>query len=281
MTTAQTRPARAVRHAIVRNVTTVADDVVRVVLGGPGLTDLRLGDYSDTYVKLLFLPDGVEHPEPWDIGAIRSERPVAEWPVPRTYTVREHDRSRGEISLDVVVHGAVGFGGPWARRIRAGDGVHFLGPGGDWAPDVTAAWHLFVGDGTALPAIGEALARLSAGSVAVAVLDVADTELIPLSTAADLRLHRYDPARGGDRPAEILAALVGLDLPAGVPEAFVHGEADLVRAVRRWVRAELGVPRERLSASGYWRRGRTDEAWRAGKRDWKADVEGDDAALIG
>lgn len=281
MTTVQTRPARPVRRAVVQNVTTVADDVVRVVLGGPDITDLRLGGSTDAYVKLLFLPDGVEHPEPWDIGAIRSERPAAEWPVPRTYTVREHDGGSGEISLDVVMHGAIGLGGPWARRVRPGDNVHFLGPGGDWAPDVTAPWHLFVGDGTALPAIGEALARLTTESVAVAVLDVADSELIPFSTAAELRSVRRDPTRGGDRPAEILTVLTGLDLPAGVPEVFVHGEAGLVRAVRRWVRAELGVPRERLSASGYWRRGQTDEAWRAGKREWKADVERDDADLSG
>jgi hypothetical protein len=39
------------------------------------------------------------------------------------------------------------------------------------------------------------------------------------------------------------------------------------------------VPRERLSASGYWRRGLTDEAWRASKRDWNAEVQADEAAL--
>ena len=280
MTTVHPRPARAVRHAIVLNVSTVAADVVRVVLGGPGLADLRLGEDTDAYVKLLFLPDGIQHPEPWDIAAIRSDRPATEWPVPRTYTVRQHEDRSGEISLDVVVHGAAGFGGPWARRVRVGDGVHFLGPGGDWAPDPTAPWHLFVGDGTALPAIGEALRRLAPESVAVTVLDVADGELIPFRTSAQLRLRRLDPSGGGDRPAAVLAALTGLELPTEEPEVFVHGEADMVRAVRRWARTELGVARARLSASGYWRRGRTDEAWRAGRREWKAEVERDDAALV-
>ena len=58
--------------------------------------------------------------------------------------------------------------------------------------------------------------------------------------------------------------------------AFVHGEADMVRAVRRHLRLERGVPRERLSASGYWRRGRTDEGWRAEKKEWNAAVEADE-----
>ncbi|MFD2122489.1 hypothetical protein ACFSNO_28095 [Streptomyces cirratus] len=36
-----------------------------------------------------------------------------------------------------------------------------------------------------------------------------------------------------------------------------------------------GIPRERLSISGYWRLGQTDEAWRAIKRDWNAKIEAD------
>ena len=58
--------------------------------------------------------------------------------------------------------------------------------------------------------------------------------------------------------------------------AFVHGEADMVRELRRLLRVERGVPRERLSASGYWRRGRTDEGWRAEKKEWNDAVEADE-----
>jgi hypothetical protein len=58
-------------------------------------------------------------------------------------------------------------------------------------------------------------------------------------------------------------------LPGRV-HAFVHGEAGDVRDLRRWLRAERHVPLDHLSASGYWRLGRDDEAWRAVKRDWNA-----------
>jgi Siderophore-interacting protein len=60
---------------------------------------------------------------------------------------------------------------------------------------------------------------------------------------------------------------------------FVHGEAGEVREVRRHLLAERGVDRRLLSASGYWRRHMTDEAWRAVKRAWSADVERDVPAL--
>ena len=45
------------------------------------------------------------------------------------------------------------------------------------------------------------------------------------------------------------------------------------------LRAERGVPREAMSVSGYWRRGRTEEGWRAEKPDWNREVERDDAEL--
>jgi hypothetical protein len=33
------------------------------------------------------------------------------------------------------------------------------------------------------------------------------------------------------------------------------------------------VPREYLSASGYWRCGLSDEDWRARKKEWNRDIE--------
>jgi hypothetical protein len=33
------------------------------------------------------------------------------------------------------------------------------------------------------------------------------------------------------------------------------------------------VPRDRLSISGYWRIGATEEGWRAAKADWNAAAE--------
>ena len=64
--------------------------------------------------------------------------------------------------------------------------------------------------------------------------------------------------------------------PAGQPQLFLHGEAGLVRTLRRHLLAERRVPRGlAASVSGYWRLGRDDETWRAEKRQWKAEVEAD------
>jgi NADPH-dependent ferric siderophore reductase len=64
-------------------------------------------------------------------------------------------------------------------------------------------------------------------------------------------------------------------LPDGRGNAFVHGEATAVRFVRRHLVLERGLSVEQLSASGYWKLRRTDEEWRAEKRDWIQTAEAD------
>ena len=59
--------------------------------------------------------------------------------------------------------------------------------------------------------------------------------------------------------------------------AFLHGEATSVRLARRHLVIDRGVPAERLSASGYWKRTLTDEGWREAKADWNAQVDAETA----
>lgn len=86
---------------------------------------------------------------------------------------------------------------------------------------------------------------------------------------APVWLHR------GDRPIgeALVEAVTALEFPSTDVHAFVHGEAGFVKELRRHLRLERGIARERLSISGYWRLGETDEGWRAIKRDWNAAVE--------
>ncbi|WP_031015051.1 siderophore-interacting protein [Streptomyces sp. NRRL F-5727] len=247
--------------------------MVRVVLGGPGLDGFDAGTYTDHYVKLLFAPEGVTYPEPFDMERIRAERPREEWPTTRTYTVRAWDPVHRELTLDFVVHGDEGLAGPWAARARAGETVRFLGPGGGYTPDPAADWHLLAGDESALPAIAVALERLPAGArvhAFVEIEDAADEQKFATEAGIEVTwLHR------SGRPAgeALVEAVRGLDFPAGDVHAFVHGEAGFVKELRRHLRMERRVARERLSISGYWRLGKTDEAWRAIKREWNEQVE--------
>jgi NADPH-dependent ferric siderophore reductase len=94
---------------------------------------------------------------------------------------------------------------------------------------------------------------------------------IDLASAGDLDLiwvHREE--HQGDADA-LLHAVEGLVFPEGAPQAFVHGEAGEVRAIRKHLFGERGIPRDDQSISPYWRREHTDEQWRQIKRQWLAD----------
>ena len=260
-------------HARVERIERLTPHMLRLMLGGPGLAEFSVGEFTDTYIKLLFPPEGVTYPSPFDLGRIREELPREQWPVMRTYTVRRWDARRRELAVDVVIHGDEGVAGPWAARARPGDEVHYAGPGGGYAPDPEADWHLLVGDESALPAIAAALERLPAHARAHVLVEVAGSEEEQkLETAADAAvtwLHR-----GASRVGEpLLAAVRDLELPPGEPHAFVHGEAGFVKELRRWLRGDLGLPRERLSVSGYWRLGLNEDGWQSAKRDWNRQVE--------
>ncbi|MER7193926.1 siderophore-interacting protein [Streptomyces flaveolus] len=243
----------------------------RVVLGGEELSAVAADTCTDHYVKLLFPAEGVTYPEPFDMERIREEFPREQWPVTRTYTVRQWDAEHREMVLDFVIHGDEGLAGPWAKRVQPGETVRFMGPGGAYAPDPAADWHLLVGDESALPAIARSLEALPDGARAFAFVEVEgpQEEQKIDSDVEVVWLHR------GGRPVgqALVEAVRGLDFPEGRVHAFVHGEAGCVKELRKLLRVEREIPREDLSISGYWRLGHNEDGWQASKREWNARVE--------
>lgn len=219
--------------------------------------------FTDRYVKLVF-------GDPAELE--RGGRPTL-----RTYTAVDPDVAAGTLKIDFVVHGTEGVAGPWAATAMPGDSIHVRGPGGAYAPDPTADWHLLAGDESALPAIAAALERLPAGAPAKVFLEVdgpADELALHSRGAVELCWLHRGARRVGDA---LVAAVRDLDFPPGAVHAFVHGEATFVKELRRLLRIERGVPREMLSISGYWRLGMDDEGWRASKPEWKRQVEAEEA----
>jgi NADPH-dependent ferric siderophore reductase len=226
--------------------------MVRVVLTGTVVRDFPALGFTDTYVKLKF-GDSL-----------------------RAYTVRSVDRAAGELAIDFVVHGDEGLAGPWAANAQPGDSIGFVGPGGEWAPSPDAASHLFVGDEAALPVIAASLEALlasnpNAHALVFAEVGVAGEEYpVPTGPTVGVEWVHRDGAPYGER---LVAAVLAADFPTGEVHAFVHGNADMVRPLRRYLLRDRGLERSRVSISGYWRAGHTDEAWRAVKKDFNALME--------
>jgi NADPH-dependent ferric siderophore reductase len=71
------------------------------------------------------------------------------------------------------------------------------------------------------------------------------------------------------------------DLPRDLRPRTRHGEASAVRAVRRHLVVERGLPGQAQSISGYWKRRRTEEGWRVDKAEWSRQAEADTAGVLG
>lgn len=249
--------------------------LIRVVLGGEGLADFSDPVFADSYVNAFFLPAGATYAPPFDTEAVR-ELPRDQRPYPRRYTVRSWDRERRELTIDFVVHGEVGYAGRWALHATPGDRLELRGPAGDYSPDLDADGYLLVGDESAVPAIAACLEAVPPGRPALVVLEVedADGEVDLRSPGAATVLHVHRAAHD-DLDRLLADTLASATLPEGRVSAFVHGEAESIRAVRRQLLGTGAVSPEDLSCSPYWRRGHTDEQWRSIKRDWVRAMHAD------
>ena len=221
------------RNLVVLRSERLSPHMQRIVLGGPDLHDFA-SDSPDDHIKLFFAtPTGDEM---------------------RDYTPRRFDRAAGELVIDFVVHD----GGPateWAKRAQPGDILATGGPRGSRMISGPIRDWLFVGDDSALPAIGRFIEELPAGHRARVLVSVPEAEDAQAwESQADV--HAQWLARdGGDAadPAPLLEALSKLDIAS---DCFVWAAAE--GGVGRAIRAHLlerGHSPKWMKIAGYWVKG--------------------------
>ena len=220
--------------SVVTSVTRLTPRMTRVRLGGEGLCGLAA--VPGQSVK-IYVPDPT--------GLL----------VSRDYTVRDADPDQPSMDIDFVLHGD-GPAANWARQVRPGQKLEFVGPSGRYRPDPAADWHLFGGDESALPAVLAMVESLPADAPAVLYVEVADAaEEQPVSGPARPEvhwLHRGDAIAGANTLLE--DALRAARLPAGQGRIWLAGHTPTVRGIRAHLLTERGVDRRALYVRGYWDR---------------------------
>ncbi|MFE7109656.1 siderophore-interacting protein [Streptomyces sp. NPDC057575] len=258
--------ALAVSYVRVVGVERITPGTARVTFTGDALTGL-MEDRPDQQMKLCFPREGqgvprLPEPEADDTYGMRWYEaylaiPGSERPLLRSFTVRAYDRGRDVMTVDFVLHGDDGPAARWGRDARAGDVLGMVGPSSLYARPLPAAdWLLMAGDESALPAIATLLESLPAGARALVWAEVADAaEERPLGSAGEVSVHWVHRDGGGSLADAVRAA----PLPAGTGAAWLAGEAAAVRALRRHLVEERGLPRAAVQFSGYWRRSLTQD----------------------
>jgi len=208
---------RRVRHELKRRdlevvrVRTLSPHFRSITFGGAELQGFISASFDD-HVKLMLDADGAE-------------------PVRRDYTPRHHDAATQELTIEFALHDD-GLAAQWAAQAEPGQRATIGGPRGSFIVPTDYAWHLLIGDDSALPAIHRRLEELPAGSRAIVLIQLADP--------ADRRELRSAAA---------------LDVPPGEGYAWCAGEAGTVAQLRRLLIDAKGIDRHAMRVAAYWKRG--------------------------
>jgi NADPH-dependent ferric siderophore reductase len=263
MTDTMTRHAIArVRHQPRRRLLTVqkverfTPKMARITLGGD-LDGFHSSAYDD-HVKVFFpLPgrNAPTMPEPGPDGSPPAEG--AERSPGRDYTPRRYDLTRNELIIDFALHDA-GPATAWAVQAKPGQQLSVGGPRGSFVVPDDFDWYLFVGDETALPAIGRRLEELRLGTHAIVVGAVdgpAEEQDFKSHATVDMNwVHR--PLSRAEDPEPLLDAVRSITLPGtGDGYAWAAGESQTAKLLRRHLLDERGLDKSWVKAAGYWKRG--------------------------
>ena len=160
--------------------------IIRVVLGGSGFDTFTPNDFTDAYVKIVFVKRrrrrrrAAAAADPGQLQ--RSARRAA---ADRAHLHRAQRRHRAPANSPSTSSCTANTASQARGRLAAtpGQPAYLMGPSGAYAPDPAADWHLLAGDEAALPAISAALEALPDNAIGKVFIEVAgpDDE-IPLKS---------------------------------------------------------------------------------------------------
>ena len=247
------------RHLTVLRTELVAARMQRITLGGAdleGFTSLAPGDHVKAFfpdpsvgeiVAPVFVEGRAQKPEGPGEAIARDYTPAA---------FRPDGENGPELDLDFVLHADAAHSGPaaaWAAQAAPGDPLAIGGPRGSRVPPTDAERAILIADESALPSVTRWLDLL--GDVPVvglfSTLDPATSSYLSGYSADTREFHWFD---GEDRDTRIADALAGLEITEGTL-VFLAGEAGSLIPLRRYLRRELGLPKEQVDAHGYWKKG--------------------------
>ncbi|WP_433088886.1 siderophore-interacting protein [Dactylosporangium sp. CA-052675] len=186
--------------------------------------------------------------------------PAGDGEARRVYSIWRHDPARSLLSLRIALHDAGGPGCAWAREAGPGDRVTLEPPRTKITLDESAAFHVFAGDETgAVPllAMRAALHRSAPGRPVIGVFESAsEADEVPglPGVPALPWVHRGRTPAVGSRV--LLRAVADLGLPAGSGAAYVAGESETCRLLRRVLIEQRGFSRRGVHTQPQWQPGR-------------------------
>lgn len=171
-------------------------------------------------------------------------------PHQRAYTLVDPDPAAGSFGLEFALH--EGCASDWARAAKPGDTVEATVQGTGFEEPAPAPSRVFVvGDPASLPAVNSLLGAL--GSAPATVWFEGTLDGLPWRADPDRHEVREVPRSGTALVERVRADLPALLASTPDPYVWIACDTATTRTLSAYVRKELGVPRQRVHALGYWR----------------------------
>jgi NADPH-dependent ferric siderophore reductase len=225
------------------------DTFVRVTFAG-GLDRFR-PIAPDQFVYVLLPPPGrtvlpVTTDFRWTEFDEMAER---DRPIGAYYTVRQFRPEAGELTCDVFLHDPAGAASTALADVVPGTPAALWGPRTAWSPPLATSRWLLVADETGVPAAQVILESLPTGADVTVLVEVDDAGGLDVAGATFL-------PRGGAKAGTtdlLVEAVRGLDLESAGLYAWGGAESRAMRDVRRHLRGAVGLARQQVSMTPYWR----------------------------
>ena len=250
------------RAEVLRSVR-LSPNLHRVTITGDALADFPWRGFDHWFRLFLRLPhqDDFQLPDLSGTGWWKHYRliPKARRPHCSNYTVAEFRAEQREMDIDFVVHRGPdgqleGAAAIWAVSAQPGEPLALLDQGILFDKPADATEVLIVADESGLPAVGGILRSLPRDTVGRVVQEVPTTLDRrdfdgPPGVEVSWIVRDGSAVVAGAMALQALQSLTAVDPTA---YAFVVGESTLATSGRRHLH-RLGLPKDRITFSGFWK----------------------------
>lgn len=236
----------------------ISPHMIRIVLQSDEIKDFD-GIQSGVTIKLFF-----PHPELEEVifpkwleveGKLETDIPS----VYRTFTMRHLNIAAGELWIDFVDHGDLGYASWWATTAEPGDIIAVATKKRETDFKSEKQNVFLIADHTGLPFISAILEKLNKEARGEVVIEVpTPDDILDLQKPENVKLHwLINPTPGENSHLEEKARELEF-FPSRSRYAVVAAEFTAVRNLRNYFRKELDWALCEVNALSYWKKGKSE-----------------------
>ncbi|WP_200977917.1 siderophore-interacting protein [Echinicola sp. 20G] len=241
----------------VKSRTLLTPHYIRLILEGEHLKNFSMAQVGDN--NKLLIPTDPAVPMQLPLAPKSKQENGAAGAIVRTYTLRDLNTHKGEMTVDFVAHGENGPASKWALNAKKGDQIGVLMKMKGKELYMEADFYALIGDHTALPVISVILSQLPSDAKGVAIIEVPGPEdTLTLEKPENISVSWiYNPTP--EKGSSLFGEVERIDFPKNLRKfVFSAGEFHSIKVIQNYFR-NSDFLRHEWRAYSYWKAGQSED----------------------